>query len=64
MITLRDLLARVEAKKAELGIIDTPAVIEAMRNKGGKRTEQKRELLRRAMTRARAAGCKPVPAYF
>ena len=34
MITLRELLARVEARKAELGMIDTPAATEAMRNKG------------------------------
>ena len=45
MITLRDLLARVEARKAELGMVDTPAATEAMRNKGGQRTEAKRELL-------------------
>ena len=64
MITLRDLLARVEARKAELGMVDTPAATEAMRNKGGQRTEAKRELLRRTAMRARAAGRKPVIAHF
>ena len=64
MITLRELLARVEARKAELGMIDAPAATEAMRNKGGQRPPAKRELLRRAAARARAAGRKPVIAYF
>lgn len=64
MITLQDHLARVEARKIELGIIDTPAAIEAMRNKGGKRTAEKRELLRRTAARARAAGRKPIISYF
>jgi hypothetical protein len=45
-------------------MIDTPAATEAMRNKGGQRTPAKRELLRRAAARARAAGRKPVIAYF
>jgi hypothetical protein len=33
-ILLRDLVAQVEARKAALGMAETPAEIEAMRNKG------------------------------
>jgi hypothetical protein len=64
MTTLRDFLVRVEARKAELGIIDTPDATEAMRNKGSQRTEAKRELLRRTEKRAQAADRKPIPSYF
>ena len=64
MVTLQQHLARVRARKLELGIRDTPAEIEAMRNRGGRRTSGKRILLRRTAARARAAGLQPVPAYF
>ena len=35
MLTLRGHVARVGARKMELGMLDTPTAAEAMRNKGG-----------------------------
>lgn len=64
MISLRDHLDRVAARKEELGIRDTPESVEAMRNKGGYRTEAKRELLRRAEERTKAAGLEPGKSYY
>ena len=63
-MSLDDLLKGVRAKKIELGIIDTPASIEALRNKGGDRTPEKRAMLAAAEKRARAAGRKPIQAHF
>jgi hypothetical protein len=56
---LRDFLAGIDARKLALGIVDEPADVEAMRNRGAHRTEAKRELLRRAEQRATQAGLKP-----
>ncbi len=64
MVKLRDFLAAVEARKASLGVREAPAAIEALRNKGGRRTPAKRDLLRRAEERALAAGRQPVPSYY
>ena len=63
-IDLAAWLTRVRARKAELGIVDTPERIESLRNKGGNRKPEKRELLRRADERARAAGKVPVKSYY
>lgn len=63
-LSLDDLIARTEARKAALGIAQTPAEIEALRNKGGSRPPQKRELLRRLAERAQDAGLPPVTAYW
>jgi hypothetical protein len=63
-ISLTELWAFVDQRKAELGIVDTPERTEALRNKGLNRTPEKRELLRRAQERAIAAGVKPIKAYF
>jgi hypothetical protein len=63
-ITLDEHLARVSARKAELGIEDTEEQTEAMRNKGGSRTPEKRELLGRTAQRAIDAGLEPQKAYF
>ena len=63
-MSLDDLLNGVRAKKRELGIVDTPASITAMRNKGSDRTPEKRAILAAAETRARAAGRSPIPAHF
>ncbi len=57
-------LSGIKARKAALGMIDTPAEVEAMRNKGGRRTPEKRELLRRVEERARAAGMEPLKSYY
>ena len=63
-ISLATLQQQVSARKALLGMLDTPAEIEALRNKGATRTPEKRELLRRTKGRARAAHRQPVAAYF
>lgn len=64
MVMLQDFLAKVEARKASVGMSDTQGDTEAMRNKGERRTPQKRELLRRAAERARASGREPVASYY
>ena len=48
-ISLANLQQQVTARKAALDMLDTPAEVEAMRNKGGNRTPAKRELLRRVV---------------
>lgn len=63
-VTLTDHLERVQRRKAVLGIADTPARSDGLRNKGGSRTPEKRELLARAAARARAAGREPITAYY
>ncbi len=64
LTTLHNLIAWADARKAGLGMVDDAATTEALRNKGGQRTPEKRELLRRAEARARAAGREPVRAYY
>ena len=64
MMTLDQFLADIKARKAALGMIDTPAEVEAMRNKGGRRTPEKRELLRRVEERARTAGVELPKSYY
>ena len=63
-MSLDDLLTGIRARKRELGIIDSPASTEAMRNKGVDRTPQKRAALASAEQRAREAGRVAIPAYF
>ena len=63
MAELRDFLAGIEACKARLGLTDTPAATEAVRNKGAQRTPEKRELLHRAAARGQATGREPVISY-
>ncbi len=63
-MTLNDLLSRIDERKRVLGLPDTLAVTEALRNKGGNRTPEKRALLRRAELRARQAGRKPVVSHY
>lgn len=62
-ITLNDLLSRIDEKKRLLGLADTAATTEALRNKGGSRSLEKQELLRRAELRARQAGRDPIISY-
>ena len=57
-------VADVEQRQRELGIDQSPAAIERLRNKGGRRTPQKRAMLARMAERAEAAGRRPVPAYY
>ncbi len=62
-MTLDRFLADIKARLADLGMKDTPEEVEAMRNKGRRRTPEKRELLRRVEERARAAGLEPLKSY-
>lgn len=65
MMTLHQFLSGIRLRKAALGMADTPDEIEAMRNKGGRRTPEKRELLRRLEGRAREAGKElPLESYY
>ncbi len=64
MIELRDFLSGVAARKTAIGLRENAADIEAMRNKGARRTPEKRELLRRAEKRAVAASREPVRAHY
>ncbi len=63
-MTLDLFLADIKARKAALGMKDTPAEVETMRNKGGRRTPEKRKLLRRVEERARSAGVEPLESYY
>ena len=53
----------LEVRKAAIGFDESAASVEARRNKGAMRTPAKRELLRRAKARAKAAGVTPVVSY-
>jgi flavin-dependent dehydrogenase len=64
MVTLRDFLASIELQKTKLGMRDTDAMTESMRNKGTSRTLEKRELLRRVAQRAKEAGKKMITSYY
>lgn len=57
-------LAQVRAKKALLGIRNTAEDVDSLRNKGGNRTESKRELLRRIEIRSLRSGLDPVVSYY
>ncbi|MEH3108112.1 MAG: hypothetical protein PGN09_12795 [Sphingomonas fennica] len=57
-------IAEAERRRQALGFDAGEAAIEALRNKGGRRTLGKRALLARAETRARAAGRAPVTGHF
>lgn len=63
MKTLESFLIDIEQRKVDIGLVETQVSIDAMRNKGGRRTDAKRELLNRSATRAKAAGQSPVVAY-
>lgn len=62
--TLEDFLEGIRQRKAELGIVDALERTEAMRNKGARRTEEKRAMLARVDERARQAGITPLKAYY
>lgn len=64
MKRLEDYWAEIEQRKLSLGLQDTPERTEMLRNKGGNRTPDKRELLKRAEQRARDAGLEPVKSYY
>ena len=63
-ITLEEHLAGLAQRMRERGIVITEEMTESLRNKGLRRTPEKRELLRRIEERARAAGIEPWKAYY
>ena len=63
-ISLEDFQRDLEARKAQLGICFTPELLEALRNKGDRRTPEKVEMLREIRRRCLEAGVDPLPAYW
>ena len=61
--SLYGFLEDIEARKRELGVDENPGAIERLRNRGGGRTPEKRDLLQRAARRARAAGVAAIRSY-
>lgn len=57
-------VAEADKRKRRLGVDESSAAVDAMRNKGGRRTPAKRAMLARIDARARAAGRTPVRAYY
>lgn len=62
-IKLDDYLGGVRARKAKLAPAEM-LVVESCRNSGARRTPKKRAALKRAESRAKAAGMEPVPANY
>jgi hypothetical protein len=62
LTSFSQLTAKVAERRRELGITDETII--AARNSGRRRTEAKRELLRRIQERARAAGVRPFQATY
>lgn len=63
-IKLTDFLAAREARAKRAGVVFTPERNEALRNKGARRTPEKRAALRRIEERCAEAGVEPLKAYF
>lgn len=57
-------VSETEQNKRRLGIDESSEAVDAMRNKGGRRTDSKRSLLAKAAERALSAGKAPIPAYY
>ena len=64
MLALQDYLAQVEARKLEIGMRETDADVDAMRNQGANRTEAKRQLLASVDGRAHETGSRKVVSYY
>lgn len=60
---LTDFLAARQARAERAGVTFTPDYIEALRNKGGRRTPEKRAALRRIEERCAEAGVEPLKAH-
>lgn len=63
-ISLTDFLAQRDERIRRAGIVFTPALNEALRNKGARRTPEKRAALKRIEERCAEAGVTPLKAYF
>lgn len=57
-------VSEAEQRKRQLEIDESPEAVDAMRNKGRRRSPEKRAMLANASARARAAGRAAVPAYY
>ncbi len=64
VMDIRDFGRDVERRRQALGIVDTPESIDALRNKGHRRTESKKTLLREIARSSREQGVEPPPAYI
>jgi hypothetical protein len=62
-MTFDELQQTIIKRKKELGILETEAMIESLRNKGENRTPEKRFALKQAEERAKMAGKPPIKAY-
>jgi hypothetical protein len=63
-ITLTEHLSRISTARERAGIVFTPDYVEELRNKGLRRTPEKREMLSVIDERSRAAGTEPRVAYY
>ena len=63
VVTLKDHLDDLKAAQDRAGITFTPEMVDALRNKGTRRTPEKRALLDEIQRRCREAGIEPVVAY-
>lgn len=63
-IDFAEFSADLERRRADLGIVDTPESLDALRNKGHGRTESKKALLRGIARRSHEAGVEPLPTYI
>lgn len=63
-MTLEEFLRDRDERVNRAGIVFTEELVESLRNKGHRRTPEKREMLRQIEERCRAAGVEPLKAYF
>jgi hypothetical protein len=63
-ISLSDFLTRRDARAKQLGIIFTQKLNDTLRNKGSRRTAEKRAALRRIEERCAEAGVEPLKAHY
>lgn len=63
-ILLSEHLSRVSDARERAGIVFTSDYAEELRNKGFRRTSEKRDMLRAIDERSRAAGLEPRKAYY
>lgn len=60
--SLQQYVKRIDERKLAVGLTDE--LVESLRNRGERRTSEKRETLFRIQERARQAGIQPLLAYF
>lgn len=62
--SLSDFLARRDARAKQQGLVFTAEMRDALRNKGDRRTAEKRAALRRIEERCDEAGVEPLKAQY